>query len=424
MKQPSKSRKPHEKRAPGNFLKPRQVKWIELMMGDKGWGEKEFVEAYKKANSGRLLAKYLERQFQRIFKGDNRLTPLVEANLARTFGMTIEEFDAKLRDLAMPPSHPTTELRTESQHAPLFLQDIKASDEKRRRNLLEEWKQVKAIYPELPAGRATKTARQQELQKAHPIDFTSINRLLEFLQLKEWSLKIPVKDEAYQELKRAKDRVCEAIHTRVGKLFETHKTSRLRSLLDAVYNYLAEEDRIEQAVDFAFVPGYRATFRADKAAELFLENKCKRIFLSGSIPYYEKANHKTIIPLTEACALAIYLVDERYKPAIDWPDLVVEERPRDTQENVQFSVKFLNTLRSETKRPATLVIVSSPYHLRRTYLEWMHFRDEHPELVGDVKRVACSAKYIKGNWFKHLDGVKAYVGDFWKLHGGRVIGQF
>jgi hypothetical protein len=54
------------------------------------------------------------------------------------------------------------------------------------------------------------------------------------------------------------------------------------------------------------------------------------------------------------------------------------------------------------------------------------FAQQHPNLVGAIKCMAAPTKpeLEKDKWYTNPDGVTAYMTDYWKIYGGRVVGEF
>jgi hypothetical protein len=49
-----------------------------------------------------------------------------------------------------------------------------------------------------------------------------------------------------------------------------------------------------------------------------------------------------------------------------------------------------------------------------------------PNIFGVIKRVAAETKAGLGRqeWHLNQDGVTAYMTEYWKIHGGRAVGEF
>lgn len=63
-------------------------------------------------------------------------------------------------------------------------------------------------------------------------------------------------------------------------------------------------------------------------------------------------------------------------------------------------------------------------HMRRTYLLLSQFSDLNPQLIDEIFRVCSQASFMKTDWFLTQKGVTAYLTAYWKLYGGRVVGEF
>ena len=115
MTRPKKSKKLRTKRVSGRGLDPLEVAWLETKIAGKFSTKGDFYAAYK-TNTGR--SQDPERQLQRILNSEDPITPPVRINFAKTLGMTIERFDAGLKEsLGVPTVHPTAELRAKLRQA-------------------------------------------------------------------------------------------------------------------------------------------------------------------------------------------------------------------------------------------------------------------------------------------------------------------
>jgi len=292
-----------------------------------------------------------------------------------------------------------------------------------RLRLLEKWKElfgkVESSLPEtnIPCGRK----RQAELEELRHIDFDPINTLLSSLGI---GVRLATPMTSYRRFKSLQGEMFDRVKSEVFKKLEEARTSGkfadLADRVDRAYDYLAEEDVLPagRTIDIAFVPGYRQLLRAQRAGELLSNNNVSRVFLSGNLPRYD-VERKNV--LSEAAAMAIYLRDV-FSPKILPDRLIVDERPTNTRENIVMSQGVMEALRA--RRPLSIAIVTSPYHMRRAYLMCLAFKSNHPHLIGEVFRVTAESAYLRDNWFKTQKGVGHYLSEYWKLHGGRVVGQF
>ena len=109
------------------------------------------------------------------------------------------------------------------------------------------------------------------------------------------------------------------------------------------------------AVDICFVPGGSMT-RIHKALELYEEGKVKTFLLSGGIGPLSLDRETP-----EAEIFRQFLV----KRGVPKERILVENRSRNTIENIDFSVELLKSLGYDLEKTSFLV-VTNDYHMRRT----------------------------------------------------------
>jgi hypothetical protein len=310
------------------------------------------------------------------------------------------------------------------------LAELRRLDFYRRIIYFHQWRRAKAKYP-VPHRIAIPEAFQAELNLHAPIDLVPVDELLAFLHIRDWEFSLPINRSAFADAftrdahKRFLQAVAGALRIAVAG-HDRGEPNQLRRKIWSVTAYLCEEDPPPRAaIDVAWVPGYRSHLRAEMAGELFKAGKVKKIFLSGDSPYYAK-DEDTPTPLTEALAMAVYLVDKRPDFGVCWADLIVDSRARCTHESVHFSRSALVEARSQQDHPLSIMIVTSPYHLRRARLMWLKFQRENPDLVAELHRKASGAKenLLPDRWYLDPQGVEAYMTECWKIHGGRATGEF
>jgi uncharacterized SAM-binding protein YcdF (DUF218 family) len=300
-----------------------------------------------------------------------------------------------------------------------------------RIQLYEKWRSAVARY-DAPEGRAMSEEHQKDFQKSLRINLAPLRTLLRTIGLREWDFQLPMDSEDFrskhtsEHLKQFRTKVFKSITKFIAEADEPSK-ERITALLKSVTEYLCKEHplRAQEAADFAFVPGYRSHLRAELAGELFSKGLVRKIYLSGHSPFYAKNEDKPL-PLTEALAMAVYLRDVRSEFRINWDDLVIETGAHCTHQNVNFSEHAFAEAAAKKQGLLTVLIVTSPYHLRRTWLMLQHLNLHRPNIFGVIKRVAAGTKVGLGKheWHTNQDGVTAYMTEYWKIHGGRVVGEF
>ncbi len=287
--------------------------------------------------------------------------------------------------------------------------------------LFEEWKLLEAKYdPPL----LTPIPIEKQLDNKHPIEFERINSLFEFLEMKDFELKTPLTIKDFKIIYYKRKEAIQLTYNKIQRVLDNIDNKNqnvLLNLLDSIYDYLSEEDQLIKKADIALVPGYRSTFRAKKAGELYREGKVRKIYLTGNKPYYDQSN---IRYLSEALAMEIYLTDIEFSGLVENKNIYIDTKAEDTKENVELSRRPFLIEKNAIGKPLDVVIVTSPYHMRRTFMLVQKLSEQNPDLISNIVRICSLAKFMKNDWFKSVDGVKSYLTAYWKLHGGRVVGEF
>lgn len=110
--------------------------------------------------------------------------------------------------------------------------------------------------------------------------------------------------------------------------------------------------------DYAIVFGNKKnTKRLDKVIELYNKDLIRKIIISGGIGYLSLNIIKT-----EAKFMKEYLLNNSVKEE----DIIIEDKSRDTKENVINTIKILNKDRNINNKK--ILLISSNYHIKRCYL--------------------------------------------------------
>lgn len=283
-------------------------------------------------------------------------------------------------------------------------------------HLFQIWRGEKARYEPPPQIPAATPKTQERLQSEFPIRFELFDELFSLIGL-PIRFKCPLGPSAFVEWEKAASNVegefLPALTSRAGN-------APVSDALKSVTGYLGEEDVITDPADIAFVPGYRSTLRAEKAAELFFSGKVKKIYLSGRKPLYAKNED---VPISEATALTYHLITARGVPK---EAIIADERGLSTNENVHLSSRELAIRAGQASRPLSFILVCSPYHMRRTFLHFQHAARRNPNIFGAIRRCASSTRpeLAPDNWFTNTLGVAAYWMEMRKLYRGRITGEF
>jgi len=119
-------------------------------------------------------------------------------------------------------------------------------------------------------------------------------------------------------------------------------------LLHVVWNYLVQNDPLPAKADAIVVGGCKDLAVAERAAELYNEQRAPLIIMSG----YHDPNYD--IPMSEA----VFFAERAQACGVPRAALVIEDQARNTGENISFSAALLD-------RPAAVILVHKPYMTMR-----------------------------------------------------------
>jgi len=274
------------------------------------------------------------------------------------------------------------------------------------------------------------TARQEELQRINPIDLTSLKSLFLTFGLSIDNIKLPIEADEYDRVHSMDVDSSEYLFKRAinGVNIEQKKC------LDSVYDYLSAQElsadqEFQRKCDVIVVPGCRSDikFRIDEAYRIWSISQAQLV-ITGYHPYYDE---NQALPIGEAEAMYFYLTNEKGLD-VERFNVFVENRARNTLENVVHTLPILNKVRNLKGAPLNLILVTSPYHMRRFYFSTNKWLASERHIVHDIRCVVSSTYFNRGNWYlksvnpKFADsyGVGVYIGEYFKIIGGRATGEF
>lgn len=155
--------------------------------------------------------------------------------------------------------------------------------------------------------------------------------------------------------------------------------------LAAVGIYISSpRDQLRKSGLIVAVSGGDTRARAEEAANLYLEGWASRILFSGAALDPESRSN--------ADAMREIAVEMGVPPDM----ILLEEESYNTRENAVLSSRLIEAL--EQKR---IILVTSPYHQRRTYVE---FRNELSESIEIVNHSAPDQRWSRRFWWANSFG--------------------
>ncbi len=234
-------------------------------------------------------------------------------------------------------------------------------------------------------------------ENVHYPNFTSILALLNYYAISDefFGTSITFADIENRDLI---DTVNTCASQTIEKILED--TSPPQAILDAVYDYLSEEDEPEPA-NIIMVFGAKTPARISKAVELYKSGLAPIICISGGHPFYgtDKAT-------TEA---EIY---KQYATQNGVPEtaIIIEDKSITIPDNVW---RTLSLLEAKNEMPTSIILVNSPYVQRRGWAQFRKYTSDSTKFF----RVnsATIDTYSKTGWFTNADGIKVVFNEFAKM---------
>lgn len=177
-------------------------------------------------------------------------------------------------------------------------------------------------------------------------------------------------------------------------------TSPPHTILDAMYEYLSEEDKPEPA-NIIMVFGAKTPTRIGKAVELYKSGLAPLICISGGHPFYG-ADAAT----TEAEIYKQYAMQH----GIPETAIITENKSITIPDNVW---RTLSLLEAKSVIPTSIILVNSPYVQRRGWTQFRKYTSDSTKLF----RVNATTidTYSKSGWYMNADGIKVIFNEFAKM---------
>lgn len=234
-------------------------------------------------------------------------------------------------------------------------------------------------------------------QDVHYPDFNSAIQLLTHFDLPTDML---LKDFSIADVNNMLDLPTPIIQQLADKLIVTAPSHKTLLLLNAVYDYLAEEDKLASA-DYIFVYGAKTMARIEKAVELYKAGYAPKMIISGGNPIYVQDNEMSEAGKYQAYALENGVPDDA---------IILEDKSITIPDNVRTS---LNLLDEKGLPYSSFILVNSPYVQRRGWVLFKKYCEDNVKLT----RVNCGTleKFQRDQWYKNEDAIKVVIGEFFKM---------
>jgi hypothetical protein len=234
------------------------------------------------------------------------------------------------------------------------------------------------------------------------IDFDILNKIFNFLN---------ITDNLFEEV-NLENLNPDSLKEKIKRAFTLINSNEVDTdLLNALYkawDYLSETDSLEKA-DLIFVFGGTNTHRVNEAVRLYKEEYSPYILFTG-----QKASYMKDSDISEA----EYYAEIAIGQGVPESALILEHKAKNTPENVVNSYKIL---KERNMIPSKVIIITLPYHMRRSYYTFKAGAIGNPTIIRDI---IPSSKYTRENYYKSEEGFSYICFEFIKIYGGRLMGHF
>lgn len=182
----------------------------------------------------------------------------------------------------------------------------------------------------------------------------------------------------------------------------------IEKTLTNLWDYLAEEDELKPA-DVIVVMGGPGIARVERAVEMYQEGVAPKIMFTGG--------HASYIPKPEQTEAEYYqsiALDKGVKEA----DIIVEAEARNTPES---GVNAATIFKQWERLPQTIIAITLPYHMRRSWLTMRAAADWDPEVI---RQTVPSGKFTREDYFYDFNGWSYVFNEYIKLYGARLMEHF
>lgn len=203
----------------------------------------------------------------------------------------------------------------------------------------------------------------------------------------------------------------EDLKTLVAKSFEKINaaglTDEIKNKLQRLWDYLAEEDKMESS-DLIFVFG-GGPDRAREGIKLWKETLAPKILFTGQKAVYMEDPERSEAECYADMARQEGLPDEA---------MILEKTAINTVENAKKSAQML---RESGFLPRRIILITNAFHMRRGYLTFKAVAEWNPVLL---RHPVPSAKFNRENYFLSQNGWLYVVSEYIKMYGARLMKHF
>lgn len=259
--------------------------------------------------------------------------------------------------------------------------------------------------PHLPDNEQYIREVQKKIHRNKPleeIDFQRLNRALDAVGIKK-DPYVYLSLETFDS-----ENLSALIQESYDAVQRSVPDSNVKKTLAGLWDYLAEEDGVKPA-EVIVVMGGPGIARVEHAVEMYQKGVAPKIMFTGS--------HASYIPKPEQTE-AEYYQSVALERGVKESDIIVEAEARNTPES---AVNAATIFQQWDELPETIIIVTLPYHMRRSWLTMRAAADWNPEVV---RQTVPSAKFTREGYYHDFNGWSYIFTEYIKLYGARLMEHF
>lgn len=150
------------------------------------------------------------------------------------------------------------------------------------------------------------------------------------------------------------------------------------SLMIGLGFYLSPQDKLESANAIIIISGGETRERVETGVQLFFDEWAPLIIVSGAAR-------------DEGTSNAVMMRDIAISLGVPASDIILEEESQTTRENAKYVASTI-----ESNNIESIILVTSPYHQRRAYLDFRDFLGPDFKIIN---RSAEDSAWRKNGWW-------------------------
>ncbi|MDO8743047.1 MAG: YdcF family protein [Candidatus Azambacteria bacterium] len=214
------------------------------------------------------------------------------------------------------------------------------------------------------------------------------------------------KNLTWQELVVLGAEIQEQVVSKTLKLIQ-EGNSEVKELMQKITLYLGEEDEPQKS-DVIFVFGSKSLMRIETAVNLYKQGLSPKIFITGSMPIYEKREKP------EAHVFRDWAVEH----GVPAEDIAIHDTAISVADNVRGGLNVMDSLELPHN---SMILVTAWFAMRRSWAHMMKYVPENTKLYRVSAPVTSTGNFTPDGWWKNEIGVKTIFNEFGKMKISEIL---